>query len=81
MGLDKMQRQCLNKFVRIKLLLAQMGFSGLAGVKGFFAFLFGKRKEMRQSPSTQERERFEREVKQEFLKLKEKGLSIPIFTL
>ena len=40
----------------------------------------GKKME-RKSPIARERERFEAEVKEQFQKLKEKGLSIPIFTL
>ena len=35
----------------------------------------------RKSPVVTERERFEAEAKDQFLKLKEKGLSIPVFTL
>lgn len=81
MGLDKELYGCLNKTVNVKLLLASMGFPAQGGVKGYIASLFGRGKQTRQTPQTQERERFEKEVKQEFLKLKEKGLSIPIFTL
>lgn len=58
-----------------------MGFpDAKVGIKGYITSLFGRRKK-RVSPVTQERERFEREVKDQFLKLKEKGLSIPVFTL
>jgi len=35
----------------------------------------------RKSPIALERERFEAEVKDQFKKLKDKGLSIPVFTL
>ncbi len=42
--------------------------------------LWGNKKE-RVSPLTRERQDFEKEAKNQFLKLKEKGLSIPIFTL
>ena len=42
--------------------------------------LFGV-KEARVSPLTRDRQKFEEEVRGQFLKLKEKGLSIPIFTL
>lgn len=42
--------------------------------------LKGEKKE-RVSPLTRERQSFEKEAKDQFLKLKEKGLSIPIFTL
>ncbi len=44
-----------------------------------FALLRGKKE--RVSPLTKERQRFEEEARGQFLKLKEKGLSIPIFTL
>jgi len=44
--------------------------------------LLGKRREKtRPSPATQERERFIIEAREQLLKLKEKGLSIPVFTL
>jgi hypothetical protein len=46
-----------------------------------FASLLGRGKEKRLSPLAQERMRFEKEVHEQFLKLKEKGLSIPVFTL
>jgi hypothetical protein len=42
--------------------------------------LFGI-KEERKSPIAKDRERFEAEVKEQFQKLKDKGLSIPVFTL
>jgi hypothetical protein len=38
-------------------------------------------KDKRQSPIALERKRFEAEVKEQFQKLKDKGLSIPVFTL
>ncbi|MEK7587673.1 MAG: hypothetical protein AAB457_02550 [Patescibacteria group bacterium] len=57
----------------IKLLLAQLGFSGLAGKMG--------RGQKRMSPLVEERRRFEEDVRDQFRKLKEKGLSIPVFTL
>ncbi len=41
--------------------------------------LWGKKERI--SPLTRERQDFEKEAKNQFLKLKEKGLSIPIFTL
>jgi hypothetical protein len=40
---------------------------------------WGKTKRL--SPLAQERIRFEQEVHEQFVKLKEKGLSIPVFTL
>jgi len=45
------------------------------------ASILGKGSKQRESPVTRERERFEKDVKEQFLKLKEKGISIPIFTL
>jgi hypothetical protein len=54
-------------YVGIKQLLAQLGL--------------GQKKRVRTSPLTEERVRFEREVREQFEKLKEKGISIPIFTL
>lgn len=51
-------------------------------IKNFLAYLgLGKEKQDRTSPIARERQRFEAEVKDQFLKLKEKGLSIPVFTL
>lgn len=35
----------------------------------------------RKSPVAKDRERFEAEVREQFQKLKDKGLSIPVFTL
>ena len=35
----------------------------------------------RKSPVARDREKFEEEVKEQFQKLKDKGLSIPVFTL
>lgn len=70
MGLDKDFWTCLNGIMNVRILLQRLGLSGLLGVK-----------EQRKSPLARERERFEAEVKEQFQKLKEKGLSIPIFTL
>jgi hypothetical protein len=53
----------------------------LEAVWNGFASLLGRGKEKRLSPLAQERMRFEKEVHEQFLKLKEKGLSIPVFTL
>lgn len=73
MGLDKEKKACKTREVNIKLSLAAWGL-------GMVKFLgFGQKQ--RVSPLVKERENFEREVKDQFLKLKEKGLSIPIFTL
>ena len=73
MGLDKKNNRCKTRYVKIKLPLLIWGL----GVARFFGF--GQRGRI--SPLVKERENFEREVKDQFLKLKEKGLSIPIFTL
>ena len=63
----------MNGDVTIKLLLAQLGFSGKAWKMGA-----GQK---RVSPLVEERQRFEEDVRVQFRKLKEKGLSIPVFTL
>ncbi|MCX6791732.1 MAG: hypothetical protein NT149_01710 [Candidatus Gottesmanbacteria bacterium] len=66
MGLDKEVSACLNSSMKMKLLLARLGLGG---------------KTERQSPIALERKCFEAEVKEQFQKLKDKGLSIPVFTL
>ena len=66
MGLDKEVLNCLNRCMTFKLLLQKLGLAGKAE---------------RISPMVRERKRFEAEVKEQFQKLKEKGISIPIFTL
>lgn len=53
----------------MKALLALLGFPAKHGVKG------------RVSPLRAERRRFEEEMRGQFLKLKEKGLGIRVFTL
>ena len=65
MGLDKQFEKCLNNFVTLKLLLARLG----------------TQKKRRVSPLVEERKRFEREVREQLLKLKEKGISLPVMTL
>ena len=57
----------------MKLSLAQLGL----GIQSFFKGT----KKARVSPATRDRELFEESVKDQLLKLKEKGISIPIFTL
>ena len=66
MGLDKVFLTWLNSCMSIKLLLQRLGIGAKAE---------------RKSPIARERERFEEEVKEQFKKLKDKGISIPIFTL
>lgn len=73
MGLDKEKKACKTREVNIKLLLASWGLG--------FARIFRIGQKERVSPLVKERESFEREVKDQFLKLKEKGLGISIFTL
>jgi hypothetical protein len=48
---------------------------------GLRVLLGKKRQNTRLSPAREEHERFKREVREQLLKLKEKGLSIPVFTL
>jgi hypothetical protein len=66
MGLDKTLPACLNGCMNTRHFLQRLGLVG---------------KDKRKSPMTSERERFEAEVKEQFQKLKDKGLSIPVFTL
>ena len=71
MGLDKGMIKCLNNFVIIKTILHALGLGRFTR----------QDREARVSPLVQERERFEAEVKEQFKRLKEKGISIPVFTL
>lgn len=80
MGLDKGKKGCKTGDVKKKLSLAEMGYLAVGGVRGYINSLFGRNKQ-RVSPLVRERESFERGVKDQFLKLKEKGLGISIFTL
>ena len=77
MGLDKGFGAWLNEDMSPKALLQALGFSDRIGVKGFW----DKKKQSRVSPLVRERQRFEEEVREQFKKLKEKGISIPVFTL
>lgn len=54
----------------VKTFLQRLGLGMLAG-----------RAVERKSPVARDRERFEADVKEQFQKLKEKGISIPVFTL
>jgi len=59
-----------------------MGSAGLLKAFGHgLASLLGKGKTKRISPHTQERMRFEEDVRKQFVELKKKGINIPIFTL
>ena len=71
MGLDKTKKKVLNKIMSVKLLLKQMGLGSKMG---------GNSK-LRVSPIVRERQRFEEEVRRQFIELKKKGISIPVFTL
>lgn len=80
MGLDKQLERWFTKFMNDKLSLEKLGSPAEGGVKGFLSSFFGRRRK-RVSPQVQERRRFEQEAKGQFLKLKEKGLGISVFTL
>jgi len=54
----------------VKLLLKQMGLGGI-----------GDKTKARVSPMVRERQTFESEVRRQFVELKKKGISIPVFTL
>jgi len=54
----------------VKLLLKQMGLGSKSGDS-----------KSRVSPLVRERQRFEEEVRKQFMELKKKGISIPVFTL
>ena len=60
---------------------ASIGLGLSRAISGIFSLLFGGGKTSRVSPLARERERFEEEAKNQFRKLKEKGISIPVFTL
>ena len=70
MGLDKKLLTGLNDHVNVNTMLHALGLGKLTRDKG-----------SRVSPIVRERERFEEEVREQFKKLKEKGISIPVFTL
>jgi hypothetical protein len=71
MGLDKTEKKVLNRTMSVKLLLKQMGLGGKSG----------ENSKSRVSPLVRERQRFEEEVRRQFVELKKKGISIPVFTL
>jgi len=71
MGLDKTKKKVLNKIMSVKLLLKQMGLGSKSGVNP----------KSRVSPLVRERQHFEEEVRRQFIELKKKGISIPVFTL
>ena len=55
--------------MNVKSLLQRLGLGSLI------------QKTVRESPVARERKRFEADVKEQFQKLKDKGISIPVFTL
>lgn len=65
-----------------KLPQGQLGFGGLVGsLKQGLASLLGRGRVKRLSPLAQERIRFSTEAHEQLVKLKEKGINIPVFTL
>jgi hypothetical protein len=50
-------------------------------IKGYICRLFGIEVQRRVSPVKKDEERFSDDMRDQFLELKKKGLSIPIFTL
>ena len=70
MGLDKSPKKVFNEYMSVKLLLKQMGLGGS-----------GDKAKARLSPMVRERQSFESEVRRQFVELKKKGISIPVFTL
>ena len=66
MGLDREFDECQYSCMNIKLFFQRLGLAP---------------KVERKSPVAKDRERFEADVKEQFQKLKDKGLSIPVFTL
>jgi hypothetical protein len=65
-----------------KLPQKQNGLSRLiVGIKGYIFRLFGIEINKRVSPSRIEEERLMKDMHDQFIELKKKGLSIPIFTL
>jgi hypothetical protein len=54
---------------------------GLASILGKWAPAGAQGKTQRQSPVATERMRFERDVREQLIKLKEKGINLPVFTL
>jgi hypothetical protein len=60
----------------------QKGLSRLyVGIKGYLFRLFGIEVTRRVSPLKRDEERLQADMHNQFLELKKKGLSIPIFTL
>jgi hypothetical protein len=51
------------------------------GILGYITRSFGLGSKKRVSPAVQDVKRFERDARDQFIQLKNKGLSIPVFTL
>lgn len=80
MGLDRGVRKGV--YYPYMTLLAQMGLGMSRGIAwGMSVLGISAPRKGRVSPHRLERERFEGEVRNQFLKLKEKGLGIRVFTL
>lgn len=81
MGLDSGCSKCLNEYM-VYQPQAHKGSEGFLKAFSYgLASLLGRGRVIRQSPIAKERIRFEKEVHEQFVKLKEKGISIPVFTL
>ena len=80
MGLDKGCITWLHDYVMEKLPHKNWG-SGKSGVMGYITRALGLGVKKRVSPATQDAKRFERDAREQFVQLKNKGLSIPVFTL
>jgi hypothetical protein len=50
-------------------------------IKGYLFRIFGIRVEKRVSPVTKDEARLQADMRDQFIELKKKGLSIPVFTL
>lgn len=81
MGLDMGFFTCLNEYMVYQPQAHKGSESFLEAFSRGLASLLGRGRVIRQSPLAKERIRFEKEVHEQFVKLKEKGISIPVFTL
>lgn len=81
MGLDNEIFTCLNEYMIYQPQVQKGSGSFLEALSRGLASLLGRGRVVRQSPLAAERKRFESEVREQFVKLKEKGISIPVFTL
>jgi hypothetical protein len=58
-----------------------LGRPAMSGIKGYIIQALGLGSKKRVSPAMQDAKRFERDAREQFVQLKNKGLSIPVFTL